>query len=1125
MMIYRVADYLKERNITEETLYKTFSLKDRIAIASGYSPEFFDLRDECKKLNIQFITQEEAWKLLTTESEDMTADQKKKLLGQYLSQEQIKIFTVNYGFAPYITTELTNGQYIEEILEQKKVPKDYIATMICKIDDDEIKIRCMKKYAPRVEQDMIIQSMKSDESKMSCIKLGHFKSVPWLVASFQEDKNKEKYINLLPYGKGEMIDSLKDDKLREKYLNKYYSILTGAQKGAIIGYFKDHSYIRKYYNRLKSGSAIKAFFDSMATNRIRKNELFDIKKELIGRLRKEKDFYYLLLHVFEPELRDVLLSKIHSAELLEQIAWSSEQSCNDVVKVIDKANDKVKEKMIISLGNDFPLKAFDLLSKLKNVNGIINAMGSFKDFPMYDDKYEFLVDLLSKKYNLNRDHLLRLTKNVGCAIFARLGKQNIKDIINADEEVFNNVLKIFNPETFNMTETMENDILNSFLQRKFRIEHPNIYNARTRILSLANYHEYEALYETLCRIDEYIHLDNYGTTTLELFEALKGTKTKELLSLLTTITGKYIEARRNEYVQKHITEALDNSTDLSYEKNTFIAYIFKREPFSNILYRLSHPVNGADYEDRELQLMDNMDLLKKLIAFRKDPRNAEALTNDEKKWLPVLFTLMEKAYVRRVRKETRSSLPVKHEIAPPKSISIVSILEDINVKQLQDTIFNDEQLFNELLAFLNKYSILGWGTRFEVEAEAADVVCQPTVLAALVNNFKSVKKRVEANNNQDKSKDTHGEKTEEKKDKKIILTDMIDRAAVYDTASYRYYVLLGQENFFFFRANQAPYKGDYKFAERMACAIATIPEMYERKSLPVPSRDDNIKLGNGKEFNVVIGNVTDMINLTLGERTGACTRFGGANDALFRFCTTDSHGFQVLIYDPEDGAFVSRISCYRNGNTVYMNQLRFSLSPKYSSKDLMELTKIIAKQMVEQTKNDEVPIDNVLVGDGYVFYESDEKRTEFDKTLMYKGLKINYADIEDGAILLASSNEDGSLVPINPDMPTPEYKPQRGKVKTCTGKAALEQVQHFQMLELVTQRKPIDSGELINDKAITTCIFGDDWYISIDTNGKISKFVLSRSQFKQEALLEMQDVLMKLNEHLTAQIEEAQKLA
>ena len=1124
-MVYRVANYLKEGNITEETLYATFSLKDRIAIATGYSPEFIDLKNECLRRDIEFISHNEAWKILTEENEELSLETRKKLAGMYLSQEQIRIFSINNGFAPDITTELTNGEYIAELLEQKKIPKDYIAGMVCKISDDNLKIQCMKKYVPRVEHDSVIHTLIKDESKIQCLKLSHFKSLPWIVSSFVDDKNKEKYINLLPYGKGEMIDTLKDDKLREKYLNKYFGILSGTDKGNIIGYFKDESYIRKYYNRLKSGTAIKAFFDSMSVNGIQKYQLFDVKKELIGRLKKEKDFYYLLTYVHEPELRDMLLSKIHSSELLEQIAWNSEQSCSDVSKLIDKPNDKVKEKMLINLGNDFPFKAFDLLHKIKNINGIINVMGSLKDFPMYDDKYEFLVDQLSKKYNLNREHLLRLAKNVGCAVFTRLGKQNIKDIINADEEAFSNLLRIFNPESYGMTETMENDVLNSFLQRKFRIEHPNIYNARTRILSYANYHEYEQLLQFLTRIDEYIGLSNYGTSVQELFEELKGEKTKELLTKLSVITDKYIRVRRSEYVQQHIADALDNSTDLSYEKNAFIANLIKKETENSLIYRLSRPVNGVDYADRELALINNMDLLKKLIKFRKDPKNAEALSVEDKKSLPVLFTLIEKAYSRRVYKPTRSSLPVKHEIAEPKSVCIVDILEDINIKQLKDTLFNEEELFNDLLAFLKRYSILGWGTRFELEAEPADVVCKPTVLAALVNNYKSVKKRVEAIVNEEEKKEQVSEKNKEKAEKKIILTEMIDRAAVYDTASYRYYALFGQDNFFYFRANPAPYKGDFKFADRIACALAAIPEMFGRKSIPVPAKDADMELSNGKKINVVIGNVTDLINLTLGERTGACTRFGGANDALFRFCNTDSHGFQINFYDPDDGKFVSRISCYRNGNTVYMNQLRFSLLPKYTSKDLIEATKMIAKELVEKTKNDEVPIDNVLVGDGYVFYEANEKKTTFDKQLMYKGLSIDYADIEDGAILLATTSEDGSLVPINPDVKTPEYKPQRGKIKTYTGKAALEQVQHFQMLELVTQKKSIDSGEVINDKGITTCIFGDDWYISIDTNGKINKFVLSKSQFKQEALLEMQNTLMKLNEHLEVQMEEAQKLA
>ena len=38
-------------------------------------------------------------------------------------------------------------------------------------------------------------------------------------------------------------------------------------------------------------------------------------------------------------------------------------------------------------------------------------------------------------------------------------KRSMADIINADEESFNNLLRIFNPESYGMTETMENDVL------------------------------------------------------------------------------------------------------------------------------------------------------------------------------------------------------------------------------------------------------------------------------------------------------------------------------------------------------------------------------------------------------------------------------------------------------------------------------------------------------------------------------------------------------------------------------------------------------------------------------------------------------------------------------------------
>ena len=69
--------------------------------------------------------------------------------------------------------------------------------------------------------------------------------------------------------------------------------------------------------------------------------------------------------------------------------------------------------------------------------------------------------------------------------------------------------------------------------------------------------------------------------------------------------------------------------------------------------------------------------------------------------------------------------------------------------------------------------------------------------------------------------------------------------------------------------------------------------MYERKNISVPPVDEDLELSNGKRMNVVIGNVSDPINLTYGERTGACMRIGGHADSLFDFCLKDDNCFHI----------------------------------------------------------------------------------------------------------------------------------------------------------------------------------------------------------------------------------------
>ena len=111
-----------------------------------------------------------------------------------------------------------------------------------------------------------------------------------------------------------------------------------------------------------------------------------------------------------------------------------------------------------------------------------------------------------------------------------------------------------------------------------------------------------------------------------------------------------------------------------------------------------------------------------------------------------------------------------------------------------------------------------------------------------------------------------------------------------------------------------------------------------------------------------MGNFTSPINLTHGERTGACMRIGSNADSLYHFCLEDENGFHITFKDPKTGKYISRVSGFRNGNTVFLNELRCSLKPnKYSDADLEAFCQKTAEMLITKSKESGYPIDNVWV--------------------------------------------------------------------------------------------------------------------------------------------------------------------
>ena len=269
-----------------------------------------------------------------------------------------------------------------------------------------------------------------------------------------------------------------------------------------------------------------------------------------------------------------------------------------------------------------------------------------------------------------------------------------------------------------------------------------------------------------------------------------------------------------------------------------------------------------------------------------------------------------------------------------------------------------------------------------------------------------------------------------------------------------------------------------------------------------------------------------MINLTYGERTGACMRIGGAGASLFDYCLNGKNGFHIRFSDPETNEFVSRVSCFRNGNTVFMNQLRNSVSIKYKDEDLIEAAQMIGKELIELTKDSESPIKNVVINQRYAMYSSKKRTSHLGVEDVKKGLGSFYSDVDEAAIVLATANKDDSLIPIDLSAKVPEYKPQRGRINYYESEKAQEMVEHYHMLDSLLSGNSIESGEIVLNENIVACISGDDWYISVDNKGKIEQFILSTTIRKNDALKEMQASLEVLKKKIaTMDKQEERKLA
>ncbi len=777
---------------------------------------------------------------------------------------------------------------------------------------------------------------------------------------------------------------------------------------------------------------------------------------------------------------------------------------------------KVFEKYIVTnkrinylklFDNKYALRTLQYLIKILPEDELKSNMGNLlahftykEDYLDYSEEYTPIIDYFSEFYNLNKENLTEFIKRFGFISIKYINSPTISSYINLPKEEFSKFLELFRDENLFFDENNRNDVLNSLLQRKFMIDNKDIYNIFSLFETFVRHNDYPNIMLFLEVIEKTIDVQKIllqnSITREELIDQIKNGN----LNVLHKITDRFIAFKREQYTAQSTKDGLQMlKLDKVMSRSSYKKYIVEKKDF------YIHPalLNMKDYNftPEQKYLIENQDVLSRLIEFKKNPKEV-SLSIEDKKYLRVFSELLDimydqKKYLIKIDGEIDPKFAQYDFVLVQKPLfnnGLISIMMETNFDGLISIIKNRE-LFEKLQSYLAKYKMLGWDDTYTELMSKCDIVCDESTLGSLISNFDKLVEKIESRDD--------------------TLTATIDRANCYSSSSKLYSLLFGNEDYSLIAANSGKNKSPLLKHERISKDVELIPKMYQRTSVTVPPINKTFTLANNKKLSVNLGNVTNMMNLTYGERTEACMRQGGAFDGLFKYCILNNNGFHVRITNPNTGEFVSRVSGFRNGNTIFLNELRESVVEDYSREDLYEVIKQVANFIIEKSKDSAMPIDNVLITSDYALedqrkYEIDLQLSKEDKAAAFKGIPVNY--VNEG-ILLASS-DNGNLVPYHFSENVPEYPVLRDKVKVYRGTEAINRILQIKLINSV-----INSGEASMDLVDEEVeypeyvISGEDFYIAKYAE-YTDTFIMDFAKENDKTQSEIATVLNNLEEYL-----------
>ena len=114
---------------------------------------------------------------------------------------------------------------------------------------------------------------------------------------------------------------------------------------------------------------------------------------------------------------------------------------------IDRPFDMVKQFLVYEDGQEIEVCS---ATDENRVEVLFELIEHCENFPNYSNDFEYIIDLYCNKYNLSKERLLFVVKNVSLSILKVIENPNIIKIFKTSQENFMKVMQVLDKEQLKM---------------------------------------------------------------------------------------------------------------------------------------------------------------------------------------------------------------------------------------------------------------------------------------------------------------------------------------------------------------------------------------------------------------------------------------------------------------------------------------------------------------------------------------------------------------------------------------------------------------------------------------------------------------------------------------------------